>query len=214
MSRQSVRVTLALAPGLVLVALAAAWAGGLGFGEDLSGLPLEERFRRGTDWGTFVAELGDREEAWRTVYDGADAAVAPVLQEVRSLGGPWRLLVVSESWCGDSRNSVPYLARLAEAAGNVELRLVSKADAPDLLAAHPMEDGRAAIPLVLVLDADYAVRGAWVERPAPLRALIAEERAQGRSDGVVEKMRAWHADDRGRTGVAEVVALLRTPMTE
>jgi hypothetical protein len=44
--------------------------------------------------------------------------------------------VLSEDWCGDAVNSVPYLARLAELAPNLDLRVLARDENPDLMDAH------------------------------------------------------------------------------
>lgn len=220
-TRRALLVTLVTLPALALAGVAAVQTGAVAWGPDPTGLPLEQRYAQAATWEEFLAANPDRAEAWRAEYDAAAPAVTALRDEplgsgvARETGGvaganaPWRLLVVSEPWCGDSRRAVPYLARLADERDDLELRLVSKADAPDLLAAYPHPDGRTAIPLVLVLDADDAIRGAWVEQPAPMRALIATESGRLPGDRVHELVLAWHRDDGGRSLLGEIMALIR-----
>lgn len=209
MRKRAVWTAVVLAPVLVVAALAAMAAGVLPLGGDLSGLPVAERFERGADWEEFLAANGQVAERWRGIYDGAGPAVAPHVAAVRGLPEPRRVLVVTESWCGDTRNTLPYLARLvAETSGKVELRIIGKRDAPDLLARYPSPDGREAIPLVLVLDGGYQVRGAWVEQPESLRLMLEEERRAGRVAGLSEEWRRWQEADGGRTMLREITALL------
>lgn len=208
MRKRAVWTAVLVAPALVVAGLAAVAAGVLPLGGDLSGLPLAERFERGADWEEFLAANDGVAERWRGIYDDAGPSVAPHLATVRGLPGPGRLLVVTESWCGDTRNTLPYLARLAAESGNLELRIIGKRDAPDLLAAYPSPDGREAIPLVLVLDADDRVGGAWVEQPEALRAFLEAERSAGRVEGLSEEWRRWYEADEGRSALREITAEL------
>lgn len=209
MKKRALVIALAVLPGLAMAGIAAVRAGAVAWGPDPSALPLDQRFDRGETWEEFLAGHPDRAGAWRAEYDVAGATVAALRGEAAGAGGPWRLLVVTEAWCGDSRRAVPFLARLADERDDLELRIVPKRDAPDLLAAHPHPDGREAIPLVLVLDAGYRVRGAWVEQPAALRELVARETGRIPGDQLHDRVLAWHRADAGRAVIGEVLALTR-----
>lgn len=202
---------------LSLIPLAAVVVAGTGiavgvrlpFTSDRSTWTIAERYEGAADWEAFLAANPRQARSWSEVYDRGGPAVAGALPAVRELSGHWRLLVVTESWCGDSRHSVPYLARLAASSDRIELRILRKRDGADLLSSYPAEDGREAIPLVVVLDDSSQVRGAWVEQPAALRALIEEERAQGRRVDLDRRMLTWYEQDAGRSAVAEVVSQIR-----
>lgn len=202
-----------LAAGLTLVVGGIgglALARGASAAVDYSHLPLSERFERGATWEEFLEAHLSAPEEWRERYDTGTGSVAVVLPEVLADVRSWRLLVVAEAWCGDSRESLPYLARLAAEAPNLELRVLTKSEGRDLLAANPAEGGRTAIPLVLVLDEASAVRGAWIEQPEALRRLIEEEAGRGDADRLLELIEHWRDEDQGRAVLTEVVRLIAT----
>src|SRR5690606_33724710 len=97
------------------------------------------------------------------------------VERVAALPGRWHLLVLSEDWCGDAANSIPVLARLAELAPNLELRLLSRDENPDLMDAHLTNGTARAIPVVMLLDEDFVERGWWGSRPAELQRWVVEE---------------------------------------
>ncbi len=178
--------------------------------EELPGTPaLPAHYALALSFDEFLASDTAADERWPTYYAQAAAAVAPHLTPVRDLPGQWHLLVVAENWCGDAANSVPYLARLAAESPNLDLRLLRKAEAEDLLQAHAV-DGGGRIPLAIVLDEQLTERGVWIERPAELRALVAQLQAWDdlEAEDIRAQVRAWYAADGGRTALAEVVALL------
>ncbi|HEU4565900.1 MAG TPA: thioredoxin family protein, partial [Gemmatimonadaceae bacterium] len=165
------------------------------------------RFGEAMTYAQFVSSDSSRRAEWAVSYERGRATAQLYAERARRVKGRWHLLVVAESWCGDALNSVPYLARLTEVAPNIDLRLLRKLDASDLLLAH-LTDGRAATPLVLVLDESYAERGAWVEQPAALRALIARAKGKSSEEELTKLAREWYAADGGRSVIAEVLAVI------
>lgn len=120
----------------------------------------------------------------------------------------WKLLALSEDWCGDAVNILPYVARLTEAAAaKLELRVLGRDANPDIMSAHLTGTSRA-IPIVVALDEDHVEHGWWGPRP---RAL--QEQAQGdwwtiQKDDRRLRIRTWYARDRGRQLLDEILQLL------
>lgn len=166
-----------------------------------------QRFAEAVSFDQFVQGDTTRRAEWLSTFQQAGTPVDEVSPRLRGLTGRWRLLIIAESWCNDAVNSVPYLARLAAAHPAIELRLLRKADAPELLDAHRL-DGRTATPLVLLYDSAFAEHGVWIERPEPLRRLIRSKEGRVCEDTLNAAVRAWRAADGGRTVLAEVVGLI------
>ena len=169
--------------------------------------PIAHRFQMAATYEQFTSADTARREQWRRNYDEAAAPLAAVAARARALPGRWHLLIVAESWCNDAANSVPYLARLAAENPNIEVKLLRTADAQDLLDAHKL-DGRSATPLVLVFDDQFVERGAWIERPAALRALIQAKEGRTCEDALREEVSKWRAADGGRSVLAELLSLM------
>lgn len=168
---------------------------------------IVQRLEAATDFDTFVAADTARQQEWRANYEAAATAVAALSSRARGLAGHWRLLVVAESWCADAVNSVPYLARLAAEYPAIEVKILRKAQAPELLAGHQL-DGRSATPLVILLDVHLHERGAWIEQPAALRALVQSKEGRVCEDTLKEAVRDWRRADQGRAVLDEVIALI------
>lgn len=198
-----IRLTLLVAVGTVGTARAQTPAPALQSPE----ITLEQRFASALTYEQFVAGDTARRDEWNRNYANATRAVAAVDLRAKALAGHWHLLVVAESWCGDAVNSVPYLARLAAQHPEFDLRLLRKAEAKDLLDANPL-DGRSATPLVLVLDDAFVPKGAWIERPAVLGALITAKEGRTCEDALAAEVSKWRRVDGGRSVVGEVFALM------
>ncbi|MDT0633248.1 thioredoxin family protein [Rubrivirga sp. S365] len=118
--------------------------------------------------------------------------------------GTWRLLVLSEDWCGDAANTVPVLAAFADAVSNLDLRLLARDENLDLMDEHLTGTSRS-IPVVLVLDGDGVERAWWGPRPVDLQAWVMGPGKEMEPSDRYREVRKWYARDHGRTTVMEVV---------
>ncbi len=163
---------------------------------------LAALFQRGRSYPAFLEAAKARRETWLENTDAATLDL-PVLARARAVPGPWQLLVVAEDWCGDSANTIPYIARLVDSVPAITLRIVNSTDGHWVMERYRTPDGRAATPTVVLLDPAGDPAGCFVERPAPLRAAL--EAAPGSR---METITAWRRTDAGRSTVREIVALL------
>ncbi|MFN2327108.1 MAG: thioredoxin family protein [Gemmatimonadales bacterium] len=161
----------------------------------------------GVEWAAFLEGVRARRQTWLDNYAAATVDAA-LVERLNRLPGRWRFLVVAVDACGDSANTIPYLARLVEASDHLDLRVVSPADGAWVMASHPTEDGRAATPTVILLDESGTERGCWVERPYPLRKVLQEQRAGTIPGSFTEVITAWRRDDQGRSTFEDMIALL------
>jgi hypothetical protein len=145
-------------------------------------------------------------ELWAAVWRRAEVA-EEYLRRVEALGGSWHLLVLSEDWCGDAVNTVPVMAKLAELAANLDLRVLRRDENLDLMDAH-LTDGSRSIPCVIALDAAFRERGWWGPRPTVLQHWVLGEGQSMEGKERYREQRMWYARDRGRTTLEELVSML------
>jgi hypothetical protein len=166
-----------------------------------SGISLRERFILGATFDEFLESVRSQ-HPWREIYNRARVP-EDLLRRAEEIGSRWHLLVLAEGWCGDGANSVPYLAKLAEATPSLELRILSRDENPDLMDSH-LTEGTRSIPVVMILDEEFREVGCWGPRPAPLQALFLREVKTLPKAERYPRLRAWYAQDRGRTTLEEV----------
>jgi hypothetical protein len=162
-------------------------------------------FERGQSFEQFLAHVSAQRDDWLAAAAHADVDPEQVDRLARARDGV-QLLGVAEDWCVDSVHVVPYVARLADRA-HIEFRIVDRATGRTLLARHPTRDGRPATPTIVVIR-NGVDAGAWVERPAPLQDLFARMATDPESARRFADRGRWYDEDRGRTTVAELVALI------
>jgi hypothetical protein len=169
----------------------------------------ERYWENGFSWDDYLRrEVQKHREIWEATWDRARVP-AWALDRLGEIGGRWRLLVISEDWCGDAFNTVPVIARLAEAAPSLELRVVKRDENLELMDAY-LTNGSRSIPLVVVLGPASAPVGRWGPRPAELQAwVLAEKKAASRPvDDLYREVRRWYARDRGESTLRELLEVI------
>jgi hypothetical protein len=168
----------------------------------------EADWQQAVSFEAFLPTAVDNVDLWHGVYERASPP-ADLVARAAAVPGTWHLLVLSEDWCGDATNTVPVLARLAEAAPNLSLRVLARDEHPDLMDAHLTGTSRS-IPVVILLDGKYVEHGWWGPRPGDLQEWVLGDGKAMEQDDRYREVRKWYARDRGRTTVEEVVALLES----
>jgi hypothetical protein len=164
------------------------------------------RYRAAPTLPAYIEGAQTNKELWLTIY--RRAVVPPELvARAAALGRAWHLLVLSEDWCGDAFNTVPFIGRLAELAPNLDLRVLARDANPDIMDAH-LTNGSRSIPVAIVLDADFREHGWWGPRPRELQRWVLGEGQALPKEARYREVRRWYANDRGRTTLEEVVTLL------
>jgi hypothetical protein len=160
-------------------------------------------------WADYLGtEIVKHRDLWLAV--DSRATVPPwALEEAARLGDGWKLLVISEDWCGDASNTVPIIAKLAEAAPGIEMRVVKRDENDELMDAY-LTSGSRSIPLAVVLDRDFRPAGRWGPRPSELQEMVLREKKAGERplDDIYREVRRWYARDRGESTLREVLAVM------
>jgi hypothetical protein len=175
--------------------------------DDGAPIDLEARWADARTIEQFVAGARSNAVLWNDMTRRARAPMDAVARG-RALPASRRLLVLLEDWCGDAVNTIPMIASLVQQVPQLDLRVLARDEHPDVMDRH-LSGGARAIPVVIVLDAQWRELGWWGSRPQPLQAwaMSAEARAMSSADRYRE-IRRWYARDRGLTTLDEVLTLL------
>jgi hypothetical protein len=149
----------------------------------------------------FVARsAAEHRGLWEGLYK-INHPSAPVT-ELRLPAGS-RLLALAADWCGDAVNTLPAVARWAEATG-VELRVLERDAWPEVMDRY-LTNGARSIPIVIVLDADFRELSHWGPRPAELQAWVIENKPKMEKSERQKEVRRWYARDKGASAIREIV---------
>src|SRR5262245_53552261 len=87
-------------------------------------------------WDDYLAhEVREHRGLWEGVWERSKVP-AWAMDEARRAGDEWKLLVISEDWCGDASNTVPVIARMAATLPGLEMRVVKRDEHPELMDRH------------------------------------------------------------------------------
>jgi len=197
----------------VIPALAVAFFTIASAGSSASALPRQDidyqgLYAKSITFAEFLENARARRDEWRAHYN--DASVTPeLITRMRALPEKRRLLVVTEDWCSDSANTVPYIARLVDGAPErLEMRVINSQLGKAVMDAHRTPDGRTATPTVVVLGADGRIIGAWTERPSSTQTWFLEKQQTTMQKPLHDELIEWYARDAGKTTVAEIADIL------
>lgn len=117
---------------------------------------------------------------------------------IRAIEEPLVWVVITEGWCGDAAQNLPFIAALADLNPQIELRLFFRDQHPELMDAYLTNGGKAIPKLIVLRAADLQELGTWGPRPAAAQELMNDWKASGGTDYTVisEAIHGWYAKDR------------------
>jgi len=161
-------------------------------------------FDRGITFVQFLDHVRAQRDVWLKNASSTDVP-SDAVSRLKAVREGLRVLIVAEDWCIDSVHTVPYVASVASAAG-VNVRIVDRTIGKSIMALHRSRDGRPVTPVIVLLRNGRDM-GAWVERPAPLQQMFFSMAASPEAARRFAERAEWYDHDRGRTTIAEFVAL-------
>ncbi|MEQ9310181.1 MAG: thioredoxin family protein [Balneolaceae bacterium] len=121
-------------------------------------------------------------------------------------------LVITEGWCGDSAQILPFINKMAELNSNIELKIILRDEHPEIMDEFLTDGKSRSIPKVVVLEADsLEVLGSWGPRPIQTHKTYLSERLDPEVGGkkASENLHIWYARDKGITTQLEFTSFLK-----
>jgi hypothetical protein len=166
-------------------------------------LDLAEAWGRSLPALEFLATMNEPYKSlWEGIYRNARAPEWSA--SALPAGTVLRLVMLAEDWCMDTNNTAPFLQRFAEAAPGVELRILGRDANPDVMERY-LTNGAKAIPVVIVMDAQFRELGHWGPRPSELQAWVKANKDVVSKEERLLHTRKWYARDKGETTIREVL---------
>lgn len=149
-----------------------------------------------------------RMKRWERIYNPT-IAFQRVAQRPRP-AETW--LVITEGWCGDAAHNLPFIAKMAETAKNISLRLVLRDENPELMDLF-LTNGSRSIPKLIRLNENMEVVGEWGPRPATLQKKVMVYKANPTVPYATysESVQNWYNQNKGAEIETEFVELLKEP---
>ncbi len=136
--------------------------------------------------------------------------ISPELSgKLSEIQNPVTWLVLTEGWCGDAAQNLPFINKMAEVNPNIKLKFVLRDENLPLMDEFLTEGGRS-IPKLIALDDSFEVLGTWGPRPDPMQKEFVKNKITKERTGKEfnEFLHLWYAKDRGATLQNEFLAIL------
>ena len=156
-------------------------------------------------WSAFFNQGMDQWNLWDGVYRHVKIPDWAMAAASRPEG--FRLLVLTEDWCGDAANTVPVLVALADKVPGLHLRILPRDQYPELMNRY-LTNGSRSIPIVIGLAQDFRELGHWGPRPAELQAWVMANKDTMPKDRRYAEARRWYARDKGESTLREVLTAI------
>ncbi len=130
-------------------------------------------------------------------------------QKLESLKCPVNWLVLSEGWCGDASQNLPFLNKMAESSPNIQLRILLRDQNLDVMDQY-LTNGGQAIPKLVVLDSTMNEIGTWGPRPSEIQEMVRVGKYEKgmNSEEIGIMVQKWYAKDKGKTIENEMLEII------
>ena len=133
---------------------------------------------------------------------------AELAAEIQNIKEKQLWMILTETWCGDSAQNLPYISKMAEKNSNIDLRIILRDSNAEIMDLY-LTNGARSIPKLVAFDAEGNELFTWGPRPKAAHELI----KQWKSESIVkpelyEKLHLWYGRNRGRDIEAEFTELL------
>lgn len=131
---------------------------------------------------------------------------------VNSLTKNYKLLALTEGWCGDAAQILPLVNKLVEANPQLELHLILRDEHLELMDLF-LTDGGRSIPKILFLNPDtHEVIASWGPRPAYAQKMAMDYKYKPEPKEDYEthhlELHSWYTKDKTLSTQAELTDLL------
>lgn len=117
--------------------------------------------------------------------------------------------VITEDWCGDSAQTVPYIAKIAAASPKIELAILLRDENPDIIDQY-LTNGTRSIPKLIGFDKNWNELYRWGPRPLALQELFVRWKSEGiPREKLYENLQIWYNNNQGKELEREFADMLR-----
>ena len=121
---------------------------------------------------------------------------------------PQTWLVISEAWCGDAAQNLPWINKLAELNENVQLTVILRDENLDIMDQFLTNGGRS-LPKLIGLSENNEVLFDWGPRPQLMQETYSKMKAEGLEyEDISKTIHTMYSKDKGAAFQEEFLALL------
>ncbi len=131
-----------------------------------------------------------------------------VCAAISTFDQPQIWLILTEAWCGDSAQCVPYITKVAACNTHIDVRILLRDQNTDIMAYY-LTNGKQSIPKLVAFDETGNELFEWGPRPRAAQELFDRAAAAGKVKAeIYPELHAWYAKDKGRELEKEFLRML------
>ncbi len=132
-----------------------------------------------------------------------------LINEIKKIKAPQSWMIITETWCGDSAQSIPILAKAASLNDKINLRIVLRDENLNIMDSY-LTNGSRSIPKLVAFDENDNELFQWGPRPQQAQNLMLKMKNDGvPKDEMNKQLHLWYAKDRGKEIEKELIELLK-----
>lgn len=165
----------------------------------------DENFKKSEKFDVTKLNLQRSNRIYRT-YTVSDELKNYILK-IRS---PLTWMVITEEWCGDSAQNLPYIAKIAETNPLIELRLILRDSNLDIMDLYLTDGKSRSIPKLVAFDKEGKEVFNWGSRPKRAQEKVEEGKRIGLTKNeYLANLHSWYAENKGRDLENEFLEILK-----
>ena len=133
-----------------------------------------------------------------------------IINNAENISKPQLWMVLTESWCGDSAQILPIIAKISELNKSINLRILNRDSNLEIMDQY-LTNGTRSIPKLVAFDEKGNELFRWGARPAAAQQLVntLKEKGLQKSEWLLE-LHKWYAGNRGKEIEKELLDLMST----
>ena len=123
-------------------------------------------------------------------------------------------MILTEDWCGDSAQSIPYIAKIAECNPLIELKFLLRNENTDIMNFYLTDGESRSIPKLVAFDTEGNELFQWGPRPQEADKLVKTAKLEGKSkDQFLNELHLWYAKDKGKSLEKEFSSIIEEQLS-
>ncbi|MCC7301291.1 MAG: thioredoxin family protein [Bacteroidia bacterium] len=123
----------------------------------------------------------------------------------------WIWVLLTEAWCGDGAQNIPYIGKLAACSPQIDLRLILRDEHPEIMDQF-LTNGTRSVPKLVCIDAEkMLILGSWGPRSKEIQDRVLQFKKEHPAvphEEFLENLHGWYAKDKGAALFASLEPLL------
>ena len=131
---------------------------------------------------------------------------------IKSITKPQIWMVITEDWCGDSAQNLPYIAKIASCNPLIDLRIILRDENLDIMDLYLTNGKSRSIPKLVVFDKEGNELMQWGPRPKEAQDLVNKAKEENLpKNEFIEKLHLFYGKNRGKALEEEFNNLFISP---